>query len=228
MPHSLLPPFVVWYDQSEEYHHLKQEIFTHHVYYFETENPKPVIIDAGAHIGLSTLYFKKLFPDAQITAIEPHTKNFALLKKNVEENMLEDVILHKAALSTFSGETTLHADQSSLGWLSTVSINPNAWNGQQDTAPLTVPSLDLTSLLIRPVDLLKLDIEGAEQEVLQAAGQALHNVKHLIIEFHPTKRQSLAKLNKFLSQQGFSVAVSQPDQGKTFAENRLSFIEAIR
>ena len=76
-----LNQYIVHYTTSQEYHELKREIFSQGIYYFEADNDAPVIIDAGAHIGLATLYFKSLYPDARITAIEPYPRSFELLNK---------------------------------------------------------------------------------------------------------------------------------------------------
>lgn len=198
-----LGSFTISFHNSEEYHHLKQEIFTQDGYYFETDNPSPVIIDAGAHIGLATLYFKKLYPAAHITAIEPHPENFTLLEKNVFENQLADVQLVQAALNTSPGHTTLYADRSNQRWFSTAGFIEGAWNRQQKSEALTVPTLPLSDFLQQPIDFLKLDIEGAELAVLTAAGNNLTKVKHMMIEFHPGSSQSLIGLLETLTKLGF-------------------------
>ena len=165
MPQTKLGPFVVEFTNSEEFHRLKTEIFTHDCYYVELPSAIPLIIDAGAHIGLTTLYFKKAYPGAQILAIEPHPDTFSLLEKNIYNNNLDGVELLNTALSTSDELVTLHEDTSADKWFSTASLQAKAWNGQQQTQPLTVPSLKLNTLLADiddTVELLKLDIEGAE------------------------------------------------------------------
>jgi FkbM family methyltransferase len=77
-----------------------------HTYYFETDNPLPFIIDAGAQIGMSTLYFKKQYPGAEIVAIEPNTINFKLLEENIWENQLDNVTTIQAALTGYGSETS--------------------------------------------------------------------------------------------------------------------------
>jgi len=70
---------------------VKSEIFTSDLYYFETENSTPFIIDAGAHIGLVTLYFKKNYPDSEIIAIEPNPESFEILENNMYENQIDGI-----------------------------------------------------------------------------------------------------------------------------------------
>lgn len=57
------------------------KIFKRQIYNFQIDNPAPYIIDAGANIGLGVIYFKKLFPDAEIIAFEPDPNIFAVMKK---------------------------------------------------------------------------------------------------------------------------------------------------
>lgn len=222
-----LAPFTISFAQSEEFHQLKREIFSQHVYYFETNAPRPRIIDAGAHIGLSTLYFKKLFPTSMITAVEPLPQNVALLEQNTWQNRLSDVKIVPAALWPVRGEVELHFDQTSYHWLSTASTLPKAWNGQQDTTSVKVPTVPLSSLLTQPTDFLKLDIEGAEQAVLEEARQQLNLVKEMIIEFHPVSHQSLAKLVQLLKDKNFEVHVWKDGQEVPIERTRgLVYIQA--
>lgn len=55
------------------------EIFTSNEYYFKPSCKQAFIIDCGAHIGMSVLYFKKMFPDSKIMAFEANPHNFELL-----------------------------------------------------------------------------------------------------------------------------------------------------
>jgi hypothetical protein len=79
----------------KEYHILKREIFSEHRYHFETDNPRPFIIDIGSYIGLSTLYFKRLFPHSTILAFEPHPEAFQLLTHNLDFNRIPRSITGK-------------------------------------------------------------------------------------------------------------------------------------
>lgn len=219
--------YTVHYHNKEETLSLKTEIFSQHTYYFEANSPQPKIIDAGAHIGLATLYFKKQYPMAQITAIEPHPVNFKLLEQNVWENALEDVSCLQVALAEEAGLLTMHADTTNT-WLSTVSVNESAWNGQQQTRPVQVPAITLSSLLTQPIDLLKLDIEGAESRVLKEAGKALKNIQLLLIEFHPRPNNVITELAEYLEELGFSLKYSKNGGTISAAQafNRMVMIEA--
>lgn len=213
MPSAKIKQFTVWYHNSEEYHHLKREVFSHNEYYFETDKPNPVIIDAGAHIGLTTLYFKSLYPAAKIIAIEPNPTLFALLEKNVWENQLEDVTLINGALSDTSGTAAFFVDATTNEWWSTGSFTKGAWTKQQVSDAIEVQTLTLAECITQPIDLLKLDIEGAEQRVLEASREALPLVQQMIMEYHSTREQNLYTLSELLKQYRFTLSYAQ--DGKT-------------
>lgn len=209
MQSAKLKNFTVYFENSEEYHHLKREVFSHDEYYFETDNPAPVIIDAGAHIGLTTLYFKSLYPAAKIIAIEPNPTLFKILEKNVWENQLTDVTLIQGALSDAQGTEELFIDATKNEWWSTGSFTKGAWTRQQESEPIQVPTWTLAEFVTQPVDLLKLDIEGAEQKVLESSADALVLIDQIVMEYHSTKNQNLYYLSEMLKKQGYSLEYSQ-------------------
>ncbi len=195
---SKLESFTVFHANSEEYHQLKQEIFTKDTYYFESDSPAPRIIDAGAHIGVATLYFKKLYPEAIITAIEPNPISFELLEQNIFENQLSFVDAHQCALGETQGKTTYYRDKTKNQWHSTGGFIDGAWTNQQESEALPVMTHTLAEFITEPIDFLKMDIEGAEQATLAAAGDSLRMVGELIVEFHPHRTQSLEDMLKIL------------------------------
>src|SRR3990172_6492726 len=72
---------------------LYREIFLKNEYFFNARVRRPLIIDAGANIGMATLYFKLLHPDATVYCFEPDTNAFHVLEKNVKANRLKHVRL---------------------------------------------------------------------------------------------------------------------------------------
>src|SRR5438105_3045769 len=89
---------------KEEFAMIYDEVFRYKPYSFSATTSSPVILDCGAHIGVSILFFKKLYPHAKIIAFEPSRETFKLLKLNVEQNNLHDVELVNAAVSDRAGE----------------------------------------------------------------------------------------------------------------------------
>ena len=214
MPTAKLPPFTVEYINSEEYHHLKREIWSGHCYYTEidVEDRAPVIIDAGAHIGVSTLYFAKLFPAAPIIPIEPNPITRELLEKNVWNNRLEDrITILPVALSNQTGSTPLYHLPNKL-WQLNANLTPQAWNGDKLTELLEIETITLSSLITQPIDLLKLDIEGTELQVLKEAREKLHLIQQLWVEFHPNASGSLIELVQMLEKYNFSIEVWQKEK----------------
>ncbi|MBU0974170.1 FkbM family methyltransferase, partial [Patescibacteria group bacterium] len=169
MQSSKLQKYTIYHNNSEEYHRLKREIFTQDLYCFETNNPEPIIIDAGAHIGLSVLYFKQLYPTSKIIAIEPNPESFKILERNIFENQIEDVTLIQTALSDKSGIETLYLDKTSEEWHSVASFHKGSWVGTQKSTSVTVQTHTLSEFITQPIDFLKMDIEGVEQKVLTTA-----------------------------------------------------------
>lgn len=228
MTKTKLGTFHVLYNNSKEYHLLKNEIFTKEQYYFETQNPQPHIIDLGANIGLSVLYFKKLYPHASILAVEPIQENLKLLEANVFENNLDNVEVFVGAVSPKEGPLEFYTNVQD-NWHSTASHIQGNWTKDQPTIKRTVNSIQLSKLIIKPTDLIKIDIEGLEQAVLIEAEKKLHFVKHILCEFHPTSDQNLLKLVSFLEKLGFEVALKKNNKAvKARQATGLVLIDAKR
>ncbi len=194
--------YTVWYENAEEFYELKKEIFTEHRYYVEFEKLNPVIVDLGAHIGMTTLYFKRLYPTARILAYEPVADNFLLLDKNVRENGLETVELVGAAVAPKSGKIGLHVPVAG-GWKSGSGIMPHGWRGVQETGEVEVEAQGIREVLQGPIDLVKMDIEGMEYEVIEGADWS--NVKNLIVEVHPRKGKRIEEIEKKLRSANFAL-----------------------
>lgn len=198
MNSSKLQKYTIFYNNSEEYHRLKNEIFTQDLYHFESETATPLIIDAGAHIGLSVLYFKQLYHGSQIIALEPNPESFKILERNIFENQIDGVTLLQTALSDKSGVETLYLDETSEQWHSVASFHKGSWVGSQQSMEIEVETHALSEFITQPIDFLKMDIEGVEQLVLESSVESLPLIKQLIIEFHTHKSQSLEKMVDFL------------------------------
>ena len=229
MDSTKIGKFRVYYDNREEFHRLRREVFGNHEYYAEFETDKPYIIDAGAHIGLSVLYFKSLAPGAEILAIEPNSKVLPLLQKNVFENQLEGVVIEPVALSDRAGREKFYLDASAWQWYSTAGMHKGAWNGRQESLELTVETRRLADFLVQRVDLLKMDIEGVEEKVLVDCGDEIRRVRELMVEFHGVGNNSLVRLVRFLEEEGFGVEVIKGTRRVDPAKaTGLSMVRAMR
>jgi len=179
-----------------------QEIFLKQVYRFSATTRRPFIIDGGANIGLSVLYFKRLHPEADVVAFEPDPAICAVLERNVQGNGLRSVTIVQRALWTSAGKREFMGEGSWGGRL--------ARNG--DSGHLAVETVRLRDYLERRVDFLKLDIEGAETEVLADCAGLLHKVQNLFVEYHSFagQPQTVDRLLGLLIGAGFRLYLASP------------------
>jgi FkbM family methyltransferase len=186
-------------------HFLFGEIFVRGTYFFRSMAEHPVIIDAGANIGRATLYFKYIYPEATIYAFEPDKKSFQVLEKNIKENRLENVHAFNIALSDKKGKITFYTSENSGDLEMSIIKGRNNRNSNE----VTVQADSLVSYIKhKEIDLIKMDIEGAEKIVLQDLYKknGFGNVKQFIIEFHQVIGEdafSLDMLLKLLREKGF-------------------------
>lgn len=143
-------------------------------------DPKEVntILDCGANIGLTSIYFAQKYPQARIIAIEPDPENVEILKANVSG--IDRIIpIRAAVVGGRSRPVYLSSDQPAYG--NRISSSDFGTRGVE------VPGLTIFDICrrnnIEKVDLLKVDIEGAEQEVF-AAPDFLRMVRMVAIELH--------------------------------------------
>ena len=140
-----------------------------------------VIIDAGAYIGASTMFFAEKFPHARIIAVEPAEGNFELLRENTK--IFSNVTAVKAAIwSTTEIRTLKHRHTSYWGLTVTDTQNRVEPTGQQIDC-ITVASL-METYGIEKIDLFKMDIEGGEKNVLENSADWIDAVDILTVELH--------------------------------------------
>jgi len=197
------------YPNEREFRMLYEEIFKKHVYYHELDGViAPKILDIGAHVGLASLYFKQLFPTARITAFEPEPTLFECLVKNVEQNKIQDTQLIDKAVWSSDMEIQLHVDdEEENNWLSTSSLLSGAWTRKQKTAPITVQAISLKPYLGETVDIMKMDVEGAETEIIKDIREYLPNIRHMFIEFHANRTHRPEQLVTLLLNANFELTV---------------------
>jgi FkbM family methyltransferase len=154
-----------------------REMFVLQEYALPDDVQPRVIVDLGSNAGISVLFFKARYPEASVVAVEPVPHVFDRLSANTGH--LPGVSLINAAVSDRDGELTLYTGAKS--W--TASATPDALR----TQACTVQALTLESILIRTgverVDVLKLDVEGAEIPVLSSSAAA-RDADVIVFEFH--------------------------------------------
>lgn len=201
------------YRNRQEYISLKNDIFAHRVYDIELENLAPVIIDVGAYIGMSSMFFMQRWPKATVIAIEPNPEAVEVLRENILMNGYEDnIIVLPKALSHYTGDTAFHLDPTDEFWDSNAGFLERTWkNRRKESRMIRVETVKLCDIINTEVDLLKIDIEGSEQRIVEKSTECFKLVKNIILEFHPTKDQSLTRVKKLL-EYSHKVELGKPDK----------------
>jgi FkbM family methyltransferase len=143
-------------------------------------NPK-FIIDAGANIGTSSIFFAEKYPDASIIAVEPEESNFDLLLQNTSN--YDNIIAIKAAIWGSSDKRTIK-NQFSGHWGYTISnTQKRSKSTGQEINCITIGAL-MEKYGIDTIDLLKMDIEGSEKNVLENSSDWINSVEIMTVELH--------------------------------------------
>lgn len=192
--------YAVEYVDSISLYYEYKDIFKKQIYYFKTERKYPVIIDAGGYIGMSVLYFKSIYSQARITVFEPDPGIFLVLKKNIGTNNIKNVELINAGLGKINDSVQFYPDGADGG--STYKTRNNK--------ATKIRIVKLSSYINRPVDLLKMNIEGAEGEVFEEIEDKLHFIKEIIFEYHAFDNlpQSLGKILTILDRNSFRYLIT--------------------
>jgi len=167
--------------------HQFKDIFVDELYKFETHEEAPLIYDCGSNVGTSCLYFKKLYPNARIKAFEADPQIASLLKKNMYESNIKGVEVIDKALWIHNdgiGFSPDHADSGSF---------------YGDENRIWVDSIRLKELIEKEekINMLKMDIEGAEVDIILDCQNVLHKVEHIFIEYHSWRKEG-QKLDQVL------------------------------
>lgn len=158
------------------------------------------MLDAGANIGLATIYFKAFFPNLKVLAVEPSQQVYERMRHHILINKLKNVSSFNGAV--WSKNTNLELDTSfrdKQDW----SIRTISKKGKgAEIEALSIPSL-MTRMNLQTLDILKMDIEGAESEIfanIETVEEWLSKVKCLIVEIHDEfncREQILETLKSF-------------------------------
>lgn len=193
---------------------LINEIWTSHVY-----EPEPAfkvvdgwtVLDLGANKGIYTVRAALSGSKTRVHAVEPVSDNIRLLRNNIHGNGIENVTVYESAIATSTGKVSIH-----------LAVRPDAHSlllervssVSQTVAEVEAISLeDVVNLVGAPIDLLKVDIEGAEFQVLTTAPSATWlKIRRIVVECHDTselpKSDMELQLEHFLAAHGFRCGFS--------------------
>jgi FkbM family methyltransferase len=150
------------------------------------------VLDLGCNIGLTVAYFEALWPDAEIIGVDLDSENCLVARRNCRRARILNV-----AVAATSGTQTYSGDE--------------AWSLRLDPAgdrAVEARTLDeLTDLFGRSADFVKMDIEGAEWDVVKAPGSWPERVGSLLIEIHGTegrRQEGVDEMTRYLRDKGFA------------------------
>ncbi len=189
------------------------EIFVRQDYFFECDSPTPLILDCGSNIGMSVLFFKRLYPASRIIAFEPDRQTFDVLQANVQNNHLADVELHNQAIYPTDGRIEFYSDPCHPGSLA-MSTARERFPGRE-VAAQSVEAVRLSPFIQGEVDLLKMDIEGAEGAVMAELAESgkLRWINQIFLEYHHhlnPEQDHISELLRIFEENGFGYQFHSP------------------
>jgi len=171
-----------------------REIFEKNEYDFSVNKEPKYIIDAGANIGMASIYFANKYKKAKIIAIEPEEENYKLLKLNTEK--YTNITAKNAALWNISREIALFdVGIENIGFMvgtNVSSLKPSTKNFKQLIKTTTIDEI-IHDFNIDFIDILKIDIEGAEKEVFESSKEWISKTRCIIAELHERKKRGCNK-----------------------------------
>ena len=171
-----------------------RELFEQEIYRFLPSQQSPVIVDTTVNVGLSVVYFKKIYSQSRIIGFEPDPDIYRALANNCRTFNLQDVQLFPQAVGTCSTVLKLARE----------GLTP----GDCDV-DIEVPALRLKDFLSSKVDLLKLEIKGCKTDVLLDCEEALYNVANVFVLYRssPKEPQAVDLVTRILKDAGFRLHI---------------------
>jgi len=177
--------FLIWVDPHEYigrrlyldlgYEEEVIKFLRHHI---EAED---TVLDVGANIGFITLHMAEWAYNGDVIAIEADPKNFSWLNKNLDENSFNEVSTFQFAASDEESPINLHRAGNNYG-------KSSIYRVADEDDVIEVPAYRLDKFLdeneISEVDLVKMDIEGAEMNAVIGLGGSIEKIGMMVIELH--------------------------------------------
>jgi|CXWL01.1.fsa_nt_gi FkbM family methyltransferase len=158
------------------------QVFVIDQYSLEPIKYPRVIVDAGANIGLTSVFYANKYPEARILAIEPESLNYEMLKKNIAP--YSKVTAIKAGL--WKDNKDLHVVDPGLGKYGFQTVDHRRSDRPDSIETVSGVTIDklMVDYEIEHIDILKIDIEGAEKEIFENASSWISRVGVIEVEMH--------------------------------------------
>lgn len=170
-------------------------------------NPTDVVVDIGAHIGSFTVFAAKKAMNGRVFAFEPYKETYDLLVQNITLNNLTNVNLSNIAVSNKETVKKLFVGEGNIGGSS---FYKKTYSKQTvDVSTISPEEIFIKNNLER-MNFLKMDVEGAEYDILlNASSEILKKIDKIIIEFHDNvpHGHDYKELKDYLENEGFHVEV---------------------
>jgi FkbM family methyltransferase len=181
------------------------------------------VVDAGANIGYNTVYAARAVGrSGRVVAVEPAADNVRVLRDNLAANRLDNVDVHQVALgrSREIRDLFLRGETSAVNSL----FEPSVYAAVTGIERVTVAPLD--DLVDGHADVVKIDVEGAELDVLAGMPRLLrHDAIQLIVEWHPRLQEAAGyaadALPLFLLDCGFQLRAASHTRERPLRANDL-------
>src|SRR5215203_2025312 len=180
-----------------------------------------IVVDIGAHIGLYTIISsKRVRANGKVVAIEAHPGNFEMLNSNIKLNRLNNVIPLNYAVYSKETKVKLYLPSGESGFTKYNTIMPNWINTREKFVEVNANTLDyllqLNEIRQEEVNWIKIDVEGAEFEVLKGASNVLSKSKDIAIlmELHGPPHIYRPKVEEFVDLYNFKIEFE-----KSYEEN---------
>lgn len=178
-----------------------RQVFVRQAYYSRTKRENPIIIDCGGNMGMSVLYWKYIYPHARVTVFEPSREVIDALEHNVRENNLQDIALIQKAVSKENGSAVMYPRGAAACGNTLISSLAEEARPKDRAPEYVVETTRLSEYLPAAVDIIKFDIEGSEDVVLEELLRAhvLTRVREIVLEYHHDPEMGDKRLERILS-----------------------------
>ena len=216
MSEKILP--LKWFNTTRDFCFPNEGNATTHIHDVFTGNVyKPVqlkdftptrIIDIGANVGASAIYFHSQYPNAQVTCFEPSTKNFRYLTQNLQD--INHITLNPFGLSDTTKITTLFEGKTQCLQYSIFKNTEVSESGEQIQLKA---AFDEVKEIIENQTVIKIDTEGCEFQILNSIKTFFNQLQVIYLEFHSEKDR--IRIDNLLNQTHglWNASVKHPHRG---------------